>query len=163
MLGRAATVDFVSFQPSALAPLGLSAKTQHAIVTDMGLSHDRERATLEAFGSFQRAFGQGVPAVLAHYADDAVLIAEDVYIGRGEIQGYLEGFVRWWPAGASRAFEVVQRQVAASTLLLRWRAEPWVQLGVDTFVFDGALIRAQTVALQATLQPLRRAPAATPA
>ncbi|MGY1690464.1 nuclear transport factor 2 family protein [Geodermatophilus sp. SYSU D01105] len=106
------------------------------------------RTPQEVFEHHVEAIGAGdVDAIVADYAEDAVLITPDgVTRGRDGIRQVFTSLLGDLP---DAHWEVPTRIYEGDVLFIEWTAvaEKARAEGVDTFVFQGDLIRVQTVRL----------------
>ena len=98
-----------------------------------------------------QAARDGVDAVMADYADEAVLVTPDAtYRGRGEIRRFFSDiFFRQLPAGFFAAFRLNRQEVVGENRYILWESLPWVPLATDTFVVRDGKIRFQSFAAYA--------------
>ena len=105
------------------------------------------RSTGQIFEDHMGALARGdVPGIMADYADDAVLMAIDqVYVGKAEIQGFLEASFAAMP---NARFEPKGLQVYGDAVLVSWSADSDTvrcSQGTDTLIIRDDMIRLQTV------------------
>src|SRR3954447_4015395 len=90
-------------------------------------------------------------ALESHYADDAlVLTTTGQYRGRAAIRALFEELAQALP---HVSLEAQVTSFAENLLLLRWTADSALNIipdGVDTFVFQGGHIQAQTISCTLT-------------
>jgi ketosteroid isomerase-like protein len=106
------------------------------------------RTPQEIFEAHVSAIGAAdLDAITADYAEDAILITpEGVVRGRDAIRTVFAGLLGEIPGAA---WDVPTRHFVGDLLFIEWTAvaEKARAEGVDTFVFAGDSIRAQTVRL----------------
>ena len=106
------------------------------------------RTPQEIFEHHVTAIGAAdLDAIVADYAEDAVLVTPDgVVQGRDGIRGLFAGLLGEIP---DAAWDIPTRHFVGDLLFIEWTAvaEKARAEGVDTFVFTGDSIRAQTVRL----------------
>jgi ketosteroid isomerase-like protein len=106
------------------------------------------RTPQEIFQAHLSAIGAAdLDAIVADYAEDAVLVTPDgVLRGRDDIRGVFAGLLGELP---DAAWDVPTQHFVGDLLFIEWTAvaEKARAEGVDTFVFAGDSIRAQTVRL----------------
>ena len=105
------------------------------------------RTPQEVFQHHVRALGAGdLDEIVADYATDAVFITP-AGVRRG-LDGVREGFTQLLADVPDAAWELKTEIYEGDLLFLEWGADAaatWVEDGIDTFVFDNGLIRAQTL------------------
>jgi len=111
------------------------------------------RTPEEVFQHHAEALGAGdLDEIVADYTTDAVFITPDG-VRRG-LDGVREGFAQLLADVPDAVWELKTQIYERDLLFLEWGADAaatWIEDGIDTFVFDNGLIRAQT--LRYTLQP----------
>jgi ketosteroid isomerase-like protein len=96
------------------------------------------------------AIPQGTDAIVADYANDAVLITQDaVFHAPAEIRRFFEGFMANASPELLAAFTVTRLETQGEVGFLLWKAEPFIPLATDTFVVRDDRIVAQTFAMLA--------------
>ena len=96
------------------------------------------------------AIAQGVDAIVADYANDAVLITQDaVFRGPAEIRGFFEAFMANASPELLAAFVVTRMETHGEVAYLLWKAEPFIPFATDTFVVRDDRIVAQTFSMLA--------------
>jgi ketosteroid isomerase-like protein len=109
------------------------------------------RSTMQVFEAHMGALARGdVTALMADYADDAVLMAIDkVYTGKAEIQAYFTGMYAAMP---NMVLEGTGIQVHGDTVLVAWKGDCdtlTFPAGNDTIIIRDDKIRLQTVCFTA--------------
>jgi len=104
------------------------------------------RTTEQVFHDALLALQRGdLPALMAEYAEDAVLMTRDhVYAGREAVQGY---FVGAFSAMPNLTLTGTGEHMHGDVVLFSWTADSTVAripTGVDTFVIRDDKIRLQT-------------------
>jgi len=94
------------------------------------------------------AIPQGIDAIVADYASDAVLITQDaVFRGPGEIRSFFEAFMAGATPELLAAFAVTRLETHGDVGYLLWKADPFIPFATDTFVVRDDRIVAQTFAM----------------
>lgn len=94
------------------------------------------------------AVPQGIDAIVADYANDAVLITQDaVFRGPAEIRGFFEAFMANASPELLAAFAVTRLETHGEVGYILWKAEPFIPFATDTFVVRDDRIIAQTFAM----------------
>jgi len=110
------------------------------------------RTPEQVFQHHVEALGAGdLDEIVADYASDAVFITP-AGVRRG-LDGVREAFTQLLADVPDAVWELKTEIYEGDLLFLEWGADAaatWVEDGIDTFVFDNGLIRAQT--LRYTLQ-----------
>jgi len=110
------------------------------------------RTPEEVFQHHAEALGAGdLDEIVADYTTDAVFIMPDG-VKRG-LDGVRAGFAQLLADVPDAVWELKTQIYERDLLFLEWGADAaatWIEDGIDTFVFDNGLIRAQT--LRYTLQ-----------
>jgi ketosteroid isomerase-like protein len=87
----------------------------------------------------------GVEAIMQDYADDSVLVTQEVaYRGRAEIRRFFTALLDGLPAEVFDRFTLHRREVVGEWAYILWDAKPWVPLATDTFAVRDGRIRFQT-------------------
>ena len=100
------------------------------------------------------AFGRGdVAALLAHYAEDAVVVTPaGILRGRDQIRGMIEGIIAEF-AQPGVVFELLSQHAVGPVVTFSWRAETAANrydLGAETYFLDGGRAAFQTFAARVT-------------
>jgi len=94
------------------------------------------------------AFPQGIDAIVADYANDAVLITQDAaFRGPIEIRGFFEVFMANASPELLAAFAVTRMETHGEVGYLLWKADPFIPFATDTFVVRDDRIIAQTFSM----------------
>ena len=97
---------------------------------------------------------QGVPAIVADYAENARLFTEaGIYHGKTEIAGFFTDFISALPANGIERLSLRGLRVDQDVALLTWCIGSDITLGADTFVVADGKIVSQTFAMQAAPVP----------
>jgi ketosteroid isomerase-like protein len=107
-------------------------------------------STESAIRRHLHAIPQGIDAIVADYATDAVLITQDaVFRGLVEIRGFFEAFMANASPELLAAFVVTRMETHGEVAYLLWKAEPFIPFATDTFVVRDDRIVVQTFAMLA--------------
>ena len=111
------------------------------------------RSPEEAYSAHLQAVNTGdLDAILKNYADDAVLLTSQGPLeGKTGVEAFFRQAFSLLPQAQVSANQVVS---SGAAMLVRWRAESpggRVDDGVDTFVFEGGLIKLQSISFSPQL------------
>ncbi len=91
------------------------------------------------------AGNQDLDTLLNNYNDNAVFYTPDsVYRGISEIRTFFNSFLKTMPEDMHKAFHIMWQETTAETAHVVWKADPFIPLGTDTFVFRDGKISVQT-------------------
>ena len=94
-----------------------------------------------------QAAGESVEAVMAHYADESVLITHDTtYRGRAEIGLFFAELLGGATKGFLGAFQMKRQEISGELAFIVWEAKPWFAFATDTMVVRDGKILLQTFA-----------------
>ena len=108
------------------------------------------RSTAQVLADHMVAFGKGIDAIVADYADDAIMITpEATFRGLDGVRSFFSQAFATLPPGFMEAFNVKHQEIVGEYAYILWDALPWVPLGTDTFVIRDGKIVMQTVTMYA--------------
>lgn len=83
--------------------------------------------------------------MMSNFAEDAVFITQEgIVSGRDEIRRFIEYALNNMPQGYGDAVDVLQEYYKGEVAYLVYKAEPFVNMGTDTWVVRDDKIIAQT-------------------
>ena len=111
------------------------------------------RSPEDVFSAHLNAVNSGdLPGILENYADDVVVLtAQGALEGKAGVEGFFKQAFSLLPQAQVSAKQVVS---SGGALLVWWGAESpagRVDDGVDTFVFEGGLIKLQSISFSPQL------------
>lgn len=114
-------------------------------------SKQTEAVLQRHLGAVMKAGTEGVaavPAILADYTDESVIMTPDaVFTGLAGVKSFLEGFITSVPADLIPSIKLTRQEVRGEVAYLVYTASPYIPLGTDTFVIRDGKIAVQTFAV----------------
>ncbi|MEM7130010.1 MAG: nuclear transport factor 2 family protein [Chloroflexota bacterium] len=89
---------------------------------------------------------EGMDAMMADYAEDAVIISPyTIFRGHDEIRRFYTTFMHKTPKGFLEAVVTKSMTIVGEIAYIQWEAQPWTSLSTATFVILEGKITYQTM------------------
>jgi len=108
-----------------------------------------EKASLKAFldQHLHYAWTDNIDALVADYADDAILFTPDAVInGRSNIREFLADFLDNKPPEFPADIKFMAKEFGNDVIYIVWSCGPTIPYATETFVLKNGMITAQTFA-----------------
>ena len=112
------------------------------------------RTTKEVLQSHYKAFRNGVDAIVADYAEDAVIMAPNgVHHGRAAIRQFFVTELSGFPEGFWSALKTVRLDYHGDFAYFLWQAKPWYPMAADSFTVRDGRIAFQSTSVNIEKNP----------